>query len=141
MHRWILSTAIVSGLLLASASGFADATITSMRFDNEFMQDMGDRCRYRSSIHGTLTPVQGSPQTVDPKLDIQASVSCPNMAPVQLTDKIMDTGPMPQDQVERLLEQRTTVIVSRNNRRCFYSPDLTLAGPELKLKTVKADCK
>lgn len=71
---------------------------------------------------------------------MQVSLACPNVESLKVTDNVMATGPLTQEQLVRAIERRATVVVDNASRRCVYVPQFTLAQGDLQLKGVNTDC-
>ena len=132
---------------LRERAELADQPITSLRVDGDFTRDVGRHCRYAASIHGTVLPAQsGPPQpgvvapAVQPEIDVQASVTCPNTEAFKINDNVMATGPLTEDQLTRALERRAMVVLTGSHGRCVYVPEFALEGTQLTLRAVNTDC-
>jgi hypothetical protein len=150
MQSWarsILVVVVVGTATLRSAVGLADKPIRSMRVNGEVASDVGDNCRYVATVHGTIMPVQDSsakgkaPPVGEPNVDVTATVQCPNAQALRISDKVIATGPLTEEQLARALERRATLVMVGARGRCVYVPNLTVAGGDVKLRGVAHDCQ
>jgi hypothetical protein len=118
---------------------------SGMHFDELFTFQVPSGCTYSASIRGVVRPVvagAGAGRDYEPDLDITAVLTCPNVEPVKVKEKVAQTGPLSRAQLETLLARRASILAEEDHgRRCSYVPEITLTGDALVGRGVTYLCQ
>jgi hypothetical protein len=102
-----------------------------------------DGCAYAAVVSGWLLPGQAEPDgpvRVHARLDVTASVMCPNR-PVVRSSEVLDANlARTIDQVEKWIERAATIEFARSNRACLYVPELSVNERGLRIDQVARMC-
>jgi hypothetical protein len=124
--------------------------VGAIRVDDDVNRDVGNKCHYTASVHGTIQPSSSDNKDnkgktapmVEPTLNVSAKLDCPNVQMMTITDTVNATGPLTKEQLARAIERRATIAsTGPKGTRCLYVPEFTFSDSHLLLQSVSQTCK
>jgi hypothetical protein len=150
----ILNTLLVAGAVVLPAAGPASAHEQQasnedefinepVTFNHEFDRTAGD-CNYTVKVTGTITPVTKAhvwlPPMVNPKLDVSAEASCPDVQTAKLSAEILGVRPLTWRQLANAISDHSEVITVEKNHECTYMGRFKVNGAMLAMPSFDHYC-
>ena len=139
--------ATVAAVVLASTGAWAgtknDKQAKAIDVDRSFSYDVGNDCRYTSTVKGVVHPIAQKNATTlyRPDLDVHAKLSCPNAVATEETDAVRSDETFTRDQLAQMIAFRASFIRQESNdQKCAYVPDVVFDGKNLISSKVSYLC-
>ena len=150
----VIHTLFLAGALaLPAGASFAgecqamseDAYINQpVQFAQTFERTAAD-CNYKVTVTGSVVPVaaQGKAKipAVDPRVDVTAQATCPNVETAKLSSHILGVQPLTWRQLANSIGKRSHVITVERGHECTYGADFKLVNARLEMQKFDHYCK